>query len=108
MDTNCTNSTQTISKIRNDFTGGIVKLADVRFKMQERRLKWYGDVIRRDGNYVGRRVMGMDIPRHRRREWLECRWKDKLKVDMHKKHLLELQVWDRHEWQRLAWNSNPI
>ena len=26
------------------------------------------------------------------------RWKDKLKVDMLERNLLEHKVWDRHEW----------
>ena len=30
------------------------------------------------------------------------RWKDKLKVDMHEKNLLERQMWDRHEWQTIV------
>ena len=70
-------------KIRNELIRGAV----ISLKMQERRLKRYGHVMRRDGNYVGRRVMEMEVPGHRRRGWPKHRWKDKLKVDMLEKNL---------------------
>ena len=31
-------------------------------KVQESRLKWYGHVLRREDEYVGKRVMGMEVP----------------------------------------------
>ena len=86
------------NNIRNELIRGTVKVADISLKMQERRLKWYGHVMRRDGYYVGRRLMEMEVSGHRRRGRPKNRWKDKLKVDMLKKNLLEHQVWDRHEW----------
>ena len=35
--------------------------------MQESRLKWYGHVLRREDEYVGKRVMGMEVPGKRKR-----------------------------------------
>ena len=35
--------------------------------VQESRLKWYGHVLRREDEYVGKIVMGMEVPRKRRR-----------------------------------------
>jgi len=52
--------------------------------------------------------MNMEVSGHRRRVRPKYRWKDKPKVDMLEKNLLEHLVWDRHEWQRLALNSDPI
>ena len=41
-------------KIRNDFIRGTVKVAEVSKKIQERRLQWFGHVMRReDGHGVG-------------------------------------------------------
>ena len=34
---------------------------------QEFRLKWYGHVMRREDEYVGKRVMVMEVPGKRRR-----------------------------------------
>ena len=36
-------------------------------KVQESRLKWYGHVLRREEEYVGKRVMAMEVPGKRRR-----------------------------------------
>ena len=44
-----------------------MKVAEISSKIQERRLNWYGHVMRREEEYVGRRVMAMEIPGHRRR-----------------------------------------
>ena len=95
-------------KIRNELIKGTVKIANISLKMEGRRLKWYGHVMRRDGNSVGRRVMEMEVPGHRRRGRPKYRWKDRLKVDVLERNLLEHQAWDRHEWQRLARSSDPI
>ena len=53
-------------KIRNKLIRETVKVADISLKIQERKLKWYGHGMRRVGNYVGRRVMEMEVPGHRR------------------------------------------
>ena len=76
-------------KIRNELIRETVKVADVRMKVQKRRLNWYGHVTRRHGNYVGRKVMEMDVPGHRRRGRPKYKWKDKQRVDMLEKNLLE-------------------
>ena len=39
-------------------------------KAQERRLKSYGHVMRRDEHYVGRRAMEMEVQRRRKEEGL--------------------------------------
>ena len=35
--------------------------------MQESSLKWYGHVLRREDEYVGKKVMAMEVPGKRRR-----------------------------------------
>ena len=85
-----------------------MKVAEIRSKIQERRLNWYGHVMRREGEYVGRRVMAMKIPGHRSRGRPKFRWKDRLKEDMREKNLSVHQVGDREEWKRLSRNSDPI
>ena len=51
--------------------------------------------------------MEMDVPGQRRRERPKYRWEDKLKVNMQEKNL-EHRMWDRHECQSQARNSDPI
>ena len=49
-------------KIRNKYIRGTVKVEQLGMKMREGRLKWYGHVTRRDQEYIGRRVMEMELP----------------------------------------------
>ena len=42
-------------KIKNKYIRGAVKVEQLGMKMREGRLRWYGHVIRRDQEYVGRR-----------------------------------------------------
>ena len=48
-------------KIRNEYIKGIVEVEQLRMKMKEGRLRWYGHVMRRDQEYVGRRVLGLGV-----------------------------------------------
>ena len=37
-------------------------MGEISKKVQESRLKWYGHVLRREEEYVGKRVMAMEVP----------------------------------------------
>ena len=95
-------------KIRNDRIRGTVKVAQLSSKMQEKRLNWYGHVMRKDESYVGKRAMSMEVEGHFGRGRPKFRWKDKLRDDMKEKGLRDDQVRNRDIWRRLARNSDPI
>ena len=65
-------------RIRNENIRGSVKVTELSKKMQEVRLRWYGHVMRRENDYVGRKVVEMDVPGggRRRRGKPKKRWKD--------------------------------
>ena len=44
-----------------------MKVVEIAKKVQERRLKWYGHVMRREEHYVGRRAMEMKVQGRRKR-----------------------------------------
>ena len=54
-------------KIRNEYSRGTVKVERLEMKMIESKLRWYGHVIRRDQEYVGRKMMEMELPGKRKR-----------------------------------------
>ena len=56
------------NKITNGYIGGTVKVQRLEMKMKEGKQRWYGHVIRRDQEYVGRRVMKMEILGKRKAE----------------------------------------
>ena len=55
-------------RIRGQRVGEITK------KVQERRLKWYGRVMRREEHYVGMRAMEMKVQWRRKRGRPKRRW----------------------------------
>ena len=50
----------------NERIRGTTKVGEISKKVQESRLKWYGHVLRREEEYVGSRVMVMEVPGGRR------------------------------------------
>ena len=95
-------------KIRNEWIRGTVKVVEVSKKAQERRLKWFGHVMRREDEYVGKRVMNMKVEGGRGRGRPKFRWKDRISSDMREKGLREQDIQDRGRWRRLTRNSDPI
>ena len=52
-------------KIRNKYIKGTVKIERLGMKMREGRLRWYRHVMRKDQEYVGRKMMEMELPEKR-------------------------------------------
>ena len=53
-------------KIKNEHIRSTVKVEWLGMKMREGRLRWYGHVMRRDQEYVGRKMMEMELLGKRR------------------------------------------
>ena len=77
----------------------------------ERRLKWYGHVMRREEHYVGRRAMVLKVDRlqgRRKRGRPKRRWFDKVKDDIKEKGGLSADdVYDRATWRRMSSCIDP-
>ena len=56
-----------MDRIRNERIRGTTKVGEISTKVQESRLKWCGLVLRREDEYVGKRVMVMEVPGKRKR-----------------------------------------
>ena len=69
-------------KIRNEHIRSTVKVERLGMKVKEDRLKWYGHIMRRDQEYVGRKMMEMELPGKRRRGKPKRRFLDVVKEDM--------------------------
>ena len=54
-------------KIRNEHIQGTTKVAQASKKITERRLNWYGHVMRRDEEHILRKVLRTDNPGKRKR-----------------------------------------
>ena len=55
-------------KIRNEFIRDTVKVERLGMKMREGRMRWYGHVMRRDQEYVGIKLIEIELPGKKKRE----------------------------------------
>ena len=90
-----------LDRIRNERIRGTTKVGEITKKVQERRLKWYGHLMRRKEHYIGRRAVKIKVD-GRRKRWLE-----KLKDDIKVKGLLADEVCDRAAWRFMSSCIDP-
>ena len=69
-----------LDRIRNDRNRGTTKVGERSKKVQESR--WNGHVLRREDEYVGKRVMAMEMPGKRRKGRPKQRWLDSIRNDL--------------------------
>ena len=93
-------------KIRNEHIRGTTKVAQASRKIMERRLKWYGHVMRMEEDHVVKRVMTKAIPGKRKRGRPKTRWKDVCKRDMQTVGLREGDARDRAYWKEMINNHS--
>ena len=86
--------------IRNERIRGTTKVGEISKKVQESRLKWYGHVLRREDEYVGKRVMVMEVPGNRRRGRPKRRWLDSIRNDWSERELSGENAQDRAKCRR--------
>ena len=96
-----------MDRIRNERIRGTTKVGEISKKVRESRLKWYGHVSRREDEYVGKRVMGMEVPGKRRRGRPKRRWLDSIRNDLSERGLSEEDAQDRPRWRRLIRHIDP-
>ena len=82
-------------KIRNEHIRSTVKVEWLGMKMREGRLRWYEHVMRRDQEYVGRKMIEIELPGKRRRGRPKRRFLDVVKEDMKEVGVKEMDIEDR-------------
>ena len=88
-------------KIRNEYIRGTAKVERLGTKMREGRLRWYGHVMRRDKEYLGRKMMEMELPGKRKRGRPKRRFLNLVKEDMREVGAKETDVEDRIVWRQI-------
>ena len=86
-------------KISNERIRSIFKVERLGMKMREGKLRWYGHVMRRDQEYIGRKMMEMELPGKRKRGRPKRRFLDVVKEDMGEVGVKETDVEDRKMWR---------
>ena len=83
--------------IRNEYIRGTIKFERLGLKMREGRLRWYGHVMRRDQEYVGRKMTEMELLGKRAKR----RFLDVVKEDAEEVGAKETDVEDRTAWRKM-------
>ena len=92
-------------KIGNEYIRSTVKIEWLGMKMREGRLRWYGHVMGRDQEYVGRKIMEMELLGKRRGR--PKRFLDVVKEDMGKVGAKEMDIEDRKMWRMIIRCGHP-
>ena len=85
--------------LRNRVVRDRLKVGVLSQKIKESRLRWYGHVERREEDYVGKRVLRMEIPGRRKRGWPRRRWMGNIRADMLERGLQREDTQDRAVWR---------
>ena len=96
-----------LDRIRNERISGTTKVGEIPKKVQESRLMWYWHVLRREYEYVGKRVMAMEVPGNRRRRRPKRRWLDSTRNDLSERELSREDAQDRTKWRGLTRHIDP-
>ena len=94
-------------KIKNEYIRSTVKVEWLGMKMREGRLRWYGHVMRRDQEYVGRKMIEMELPGKRRRVKPKRRFLDVVKEDMGEVGAKKTDVEDKKVWRMMIRCGHP-
>ena len=94
-------------KIGNEQIRSIVKVEQLGMKMREGRLRLYGHVMRRDQEYVGRKMMEMELPGKRKKGRPKRRFLDVVKEDMEEVGAKETDIEDRKMWRMMIRCGHP-
>ena len=71
-----------IDKIRNNYIRGTAHVRRFGEKVREARLRWFGHVQRRDEEYIGKKVLDIELPGKRKRGRPKRRYMDGVREDM--------------------------
>ena len=96
-----------LDRIRNEHIRGTAHVRRFGDKAREARLRWFGHVRRRDEEYVGRKMLEMDLPDRRRKGRPKRRFMDAVKEDMQMMGAVEEEVQDRARWRRVIRSGDP-
>ena len=89
-----------IDKIRNKYVWGTAHVRCLTDKVREGRLRWFGHVKRREEDYIGRKLLNMEIPERRARGRPRWRFMDAVKEDMEMAGVSVEDVLDRGKWRK--------
>ena len=100
--------TTRVDKIRNQYIRGTSHVERMGSKIREARLSWFGHIQRREEDYIGRRMMEMELPGRRKRGRPKRRFMDVVEEDMRVARVRREDVFDRKFWKQRIRCGDPV
>ncbi|KAK3524375.1 hypothetical protein QTP70_028018, partial [Hemibagrus guttatus] len=97
-----------LDRIRNKYIRGTAHVGRLGDKVREARLRWFGHVQRRESEYIGRRMLDMELPGRRQRGRPKRRYMDGINEDMKLVGASVEDAEDRDRWREMIRYLNPI
>ncbi|KAK3558000.1 hypothetical protein QTP86_005613 [Hemibagrus guttatus] len=96
-----------LDRIRNEYIRGTDHVGRLGDKVREARLRWFGHVQRRDSEYIGRRMLDMELPGRRQRGRPKRRYMDGINEDMKLVGASVEDAEDRDRWREMIRCGDP-
>ncbi|KAK3531798.1 hypothetical protein QTP70_029738, partial [Hemibagrus guttatus] len=95
-----------LDRIRNEYIRGTAHVGRLGDKVREARLRWFGHVQRRESEYIGRRMLDMELP-GRRQRGRPKRYMDGINEDMKLVGANVEDAEDRDRWREMIRCGDP-
>ena len=95
-----------LDRIRNETVRKRVRVGELKEKVRESRMRWLGHILRREEDYVGKRVRQLKVGKQKRGR-PKRRWKDCIQEDMKILGLCEKDAEDRVKWRNSIRCGDP-
>ncbi|KAK3548214.1 hypothetical protein QTP70_005159 [Hemibagrus guttatus] len=96
-----------LDRIRNEYIRGTAHVGRLGDKVREARLRWFGHVQRRESEYIGRRMLDMELPGRRPRGRPKRRYMDGINEDMKLVGASVEDAEDRDRWREMIHCGDP-
>ncbi|KAK3572429.1 hypothetical protein QTP86_032648 [Hemibagrus guttatus] len=96
-----------LDRIRNEYIRGTAHVGCLGDKVREARLRWFGHVQRRDSEYIGRRMLDMELPGRRQRGRPKRRYMNGINEDMKLVGASVEDAEDRDRWREMIRCGDP-
>ncbi|XP_060743999.1 uncharacterized protein LOC132857897 [Tachysurus vachellii] len=96
-----------LDRIRNKYIRGTAHVGSLGDKVREARLRWFGHVQRRESEYIGRRMLDMELPGRRQRGRPKRRYMDVINEDMKLVGASVEDAEDRDRWREMICCGDP-
>ncbi|KAK3574346.1 hypothetical protein QTP86_005153 [Hemibagrus guttatus] len=96
-----------LDSIRNEYIRGTTHVGRLGDKVREARLRWFGHVQRRESEYIGRRMLDMELPGRRQRGRPKRRYMDGINDDMKLVGASVEDAEDRDRWREMIRCGDP-